>query len=557
MSATARVDPGPGRAPLPASSAAALLRRNATDPAVADRPFLRADELVWTHAEYVDRCRRFARLLGDLGPDEAGRLHVGVLLDNVPEYLVALGGCAIAGASLVGLNHTRVGPHLVRDATHADVSVLLTEPAHEREARPVAELLPDERVLSTTGLDDRLAAYPAEDPGEEPSVDATWCLVFTSGTSGDPKAVICTQRRMLVTGERMRLLLDLTADDVGYVSMPLFHSNSLMVGVMPALVAGAAVAPARRFSASGWLPDVRRYGATWFTYTGKPLSYVLATPERPDDADNPVRRGFGNEGSGEAVAAFERRFGVRLVEAFGPTEGGIAVLADPDTPPGALGRPGPHVKVVHEDGRERRPGEIGEIVNTAGSGPFEGYYGDDEATRRATRLGWYWTGDLGYVDDDGYLWFAGRADDRVRVDGENFGTAPIERALARHPDVVIAAVYAVPDEAAGDQVMAALVLREGAAFDPAGFARWVDGQDDLGPKWRPRYLRIAGALPTTGTNKVLVRRLRHEKFRLDLVDDEVWFRGRGDAAYRRFTAADEAALRAAFAAAGRGRFWDL
>ena len=252
---------------------------------------------------------------------------------------------------------------------------------------------------------------------------------------------------------------------------------------MPALVAGACVALAPRFTASGWLRDVRRYGATWFGYTGKPLSYILATPEQADDADNPLRRAYGNEGSPRAIAEFARRFGVEVTDAFGPTEGGIAITPDADTPPGALGRAREHVKIVDRDGNELPParfdGEgrlanpdacVGEIVNTAGPGPFEGYYRNPEATAAATRFGWYWTGDLGYVDQAGFLYFAGRASDWLRVEGENFPAAPIERALGRHPDVVAAAVYGVPDAEAGDQVMAALVLRRDAAFDGAGFA---------------------------------------------------------------------------------------
>jgi len=197
-------------------------------------------------------------------------------------------------------------------------------------------------------------------------------------------------------------------------------------------------------------------------------------------------------------------------------------------------------------------------VNTAGVGPFEGYYANDEANARTTRGGWYWSGDLGYLDDDRYLYFAGRTADWIRVDGENFPAGPIETALVRHPDVVVAAVYGVPDVAAGDQVMATVVLREGADLDPAAFGAWVDEQVDLGPKWRPRYLRLARQVPTTGTNKVLKRQLAREKFRVDRVGgDAVWHRDRGEVAYRPFTAADEADLRAALVAAGRERFWDL
>jgi fatty-acyl-CoA synthase len=174
------------------------------------------------------------------------------------------------------------------------------------------------------------------------------------------------------------------------------------------------------------------------------------------------------------------------------------------------------------------------------------------------RNGWYWSGDLGYLDEDRNLFFAGRNADWIRVDGENFPAGPIEAALGRHPDVVLASVYGVPDEHAGDQVMAAVVVRPESAFDPQAFATWIDALPDIGPKWRPRYLRVAAELPTTGTNKVVKRTLVHQKFRRDRVGgDGLFVRPRGAPGYLPFTDADEAALEAAFARAGRARFWDL
>jgi fatty-acyl-CoA synthase len=582
VTSTQRAAPPPGQAPLPAPNAAALLRANAADPAVRDRPAVRFGDAVWTHAELYDESCRFARLF--LERLEPGRpRHVAVLLDNTPDYLFAFGGAALAGAAIVGLNHTRRGEHLLRDALHTDCGLVITEPRHEALLAPVADRLPP--VLTSTrfadgddpapalggSLDDALPRGEATDPGLDPDVDTIWALIFTSGTSAAPKAVICSQRRLLVTGNRMTMIMGLGPEDVGYVCMPLFHSNAIQVGWAPSIVAGASVGLARRFSASRWLPDVRRYGATYFNYTGKPLAYLLATPERADDADNPLRVAFGNEGSPEVVAAFARRFGVEVIDAYGATEGGVAVNRDAGASPGALGVAPDHVKVVSDDGTElpraRFDGAgrlanadecVGEIVNTQGAGPFEGYYNNPEATARATRNGWYWSGDLGYKDADGYLYFAGRTADWIRVDGENFPAGPVEEALSRHPDVVLAAVYGVPDDQAGDQVMAGLVLAEGAAFDPAAFAAWVDACDDVGPKWRPRYVRLLRDPPTTGTNKIVKRALAHEKWRRDLIGaDPVFVRERGDAAYRPFTAADEEALAASFARYGRERFWDL
>ncbi len=407
--------------------------------------------------------------------------------------------------------------------------------------------------------------------GMQSEPDVLWALLFTSGTSAAPKAVRCTQRRLLTTGQRMTTMLEVGPEDVGYAAMPLFHANSLMAGLAPALVGGASLALARRFSASRFLPDVRRYGVTWFNYTGKLLAYLLATPERSDDADNTVRVAFGNEGSPHVVEAAARRFGIHIVDVFGSTEGAIALDRTGGPPRGSVGRLRQGILVVDAAGNEVARARIdaegrllnvaecvGEIVNTLGVGPFEGYYRNDEAMRQTTRNGWYWSGDLGYVDEDGWVYFAGRTADWLRVDGENFPANPIEAIVARHPDVMMAAVYGVPDADSGDQVMVALVPRPGVEFDTASFAGWLDGQPDMSPKWRPRFVRVSEALPTTPTNKILARTLALEKFRSDLVHgDPVYVRERDSDAYRLFTPDDEQALRRSFESSGRLRAWDL
>jgi fatty-acyl-CoA synthase len=578
LGALPRSAPAPGQASLPAADAADLLRANAAGPA-ADRPAIRFENRLWSHREYVAESCRWAQLFLSRPAPPGRPRHVGILLDNTPDYLFALGGAALSGSTVVGLNHTRTGEHLAHDVAHTDVDLIVTEPGHFDDLAAVRDVpvLVSHRFSEGASdggadLDDALAGVGVDDPGLEPGPDTRWALIFTSGTSSAPKAVVCSQRRLLVTGNRMAMLLGLGPDDVGYVCMPLFHSNALMVGWAPSLVAGCSVALARRFSASGWLTDVRRYGATYFNYTGKPLSYLVSTPERDDDADNPLRVAFGNEGSPEVIATFGRRFGVEVIDAFGSTEGAIAVNRDVPARAGAMGVAGDTIRIVRDDGSECPTARldddgrllnaeecVGEIVNTAGAGPFEGYYNNDEATAAATRGGWYWSGDLGYLDEDRYLYFAGRTSDWIRVDGENFPAGPIDGALTRHPDVVLGVAYGVPDVHAGDQVMAALVLREGAVLDPAGFARWLDGDSGLPPKWRPRYLRVARELPTTGTNKVVTRTLSHQKLRRDRIGDhdELWVRDRGADAYRRFGPDDEAALRREFGAAGRDRFWDL
>jgi fatty-acyl-CoA synthase len=147
------------------------------------------------------------------------------------------------------------------------------------------------------------------------------------------------------------------------------------------------------------------------------------------------------------------------------------------------------------------------VVNTSGSGFFSGYYNAEEATADRMRRGMYWSGDLAYCDADGWIYLAGRSGDWMRVDGENMAAAPIERVLSRSPDINRVAVYAVPDENVGDQIMAAVVLNDNASLDPAGFEAFLASQPDLSPKSWPRYVRINPDLPTTATHKVLKREL--------------------------------------------------
>jgi fatty-acyl-CoA synthase len=290
-----------------------------------------------------------------------------------------------------------------------------------------------------------------------------------------------------------------------------------MAGWAPAIASGAAFAVAQ-FSASGFLPDVRDFGATYANYVGKPLAYILATPEQSDDADNSLRIVFGNEANERDIEEFGKRFGCTVVDSYGSSENAVVVQRQPDMPPGSLGWPMDGVKVLRADGTEtpdavfdangrlaNPDAAIGELVNTAGAGAFAGYYNDEAAEAERMRGGMYWSGDLAYRDAGGWIYFAGRTSGWLRVDGENLATAPIERILLRHPAISEAAVYAVPDRV-GDQVACALIVR--APLTPGEFWTFLAEQDDLSPKAWPRLVRILDALPRTATNKVLTRELR-------------------------------------------------
>ncbi|MFF2994866.1 long-chain-fatty-acid--CoA ligase [Streptomyces sp. NPDC057950] len=527
------------------------------------RPGLWFEGRVLSHHRVTAAAAARAALLADLLPAGA-EPHLGVLLDNTPEYPMWLSAAALGGAAVAGINPTRRGPELARDILHTECRVLITEPTH----LPLLDglELPGVRVLvtGTEAYENLLAPYDGVRPEvSSVSPDDRLLLYFTSGSTGAPKAAICTQGRLAAAGRSLVDHFGVRPQDTHYVCMPMFHGNAVIADWAPALAAGARVALRRRFSASGFLPDVRACGATYFTYVGRAVQYLLATPARPDDRDNPLRTGFGTEAGAVDAAAFEQRFGVRLVEGYGSSEGGAAIQRTPGTPAGAIGRAasGDDLAVIDPETRAECPAAvfgpdgrllngsaaIGELVNR-GASPFEGYWRNPAADLARRRDGWYWTGDLFYRDSDGFLYFAGRTDDRLRVDSENLAAAMIENILARYRGAAAVAVYAVPDPVAGDQVMATMAPRDGVPFDPDAFAAFLARQPDLGTKMAPRFVRIVERMPVTATNKIHRAALRRAGFRCA---DPVWWRPSGAPAYRRLGQADVRGLLAEYRARGR------
>ncbi|GAA3839260.1 long-chain-fatty-acid--CoA ligase [Sphaerisporangium flaviroseum] len=568
---------------MSADTLAGLLRARAGD----DRPGLLFEEQAWTWRAYVAGCRDRAAWLDAAhrarhdaaahrgsperasgqtsGPDGATEpSHVGVLFDNVPELLLLLGGAALSGHVIVALNTTRSVEELARDARATHVAVIVHEASYAGIATALAGRLEVEAVcVDPRGGGDPPAPAAVESgavprQSGDPAPEDLVMLIFTSGTSGQPRAVRVTQRKIALPGVSLAAML--TPQDVVYCSMPLFHSGAIMAAYAPAVASGAALVLRRRFSASGVLPDVRRYGCTYLHYVGKALSYVLATPEEPDDARNTLKIAFGNEGSATAVRRFGQRFGCRVIDAFGSTETAIAITPDPAGPPGCLGRLPEGVEIrdpltgrpcppaIIEGGRLLNAYEaIGELVNTRGLGLFDGYYNDPQADGERVRKGEFWSGDMAYADADGYVFFSGRGTERLRVDGENLAVAPIEGVIREFPGVIEAAVYPVPDAAAGDQVMAALVLE--GDFDPQAFAAFLAGRGDLSGKALPRYVRVAKELPQTPSHKVVKRLLAAQAWR---AGDPVWWRSpAAPATFRQITPLDLAAIEDEFTRHGR------
>jgi len=494
-----------------------------------------------TYQEWINESLRRVALWQEIR-DPKQPPHIGVLLDNTPDFLYWLGAAAISGAVIVGINSTYRGDELLRLIDHADCQTIVTSSVYGGLLDDAGLDMDPRKVLRTDTSDYRslLAGADASDVDiEPPQDDDLFLLIFTSGSTSFPKAVRCTQGRFARTGGHVAAVAALGDGDGVYSPLPFFHSSSLFTGLASSLSSGVPIGTRSKFSASRTMEDIRGMGATLLTYTGKVLNYILAVPERDDDSLNPLRLALGNEASFSDIRAFAQRFDCQVRDSYGSTEGVIIIRRDASMPESALGTSDDHIVVLDPDTGEECPpveratdGTIlnaaeatGEIVNLAPGQGFEGYYRNDEATNERFREGRYWSGDLAYRDAEGWFYFAGRSNEWLRVDGENFAAGVVESIIGRFEGPRTAVIYAVPDAPVGDLVMAALEIDKPDSFDIRAFDEFLADQPDLGPKWVPAFVRLSQDLPKLASLKVDKTQLRHEAW---LVDPVYWRPSRGE-----------------------------
>jgi fatty-acyl-CoA synthase len=498
-----------------------LFLRNADSDAIAAH----FEDRSYTWRELAAESRRRAALW-ERYRDRTAPPHIGVLLDNTPEYLFWLGAAAISRSVIVGINATYRGAELARLIDHTDCQLLVTSDAYADLLAAAPSRVTSDRVFRTERDDyaGLLAAVDADDAGEPADPDDLYLLVFTSGSTGFPKAVRCTQARFAGTGMHVAGVAGLGPGSAVYAPLPFFHTSALFTGLASALQASVPIGTRARFSASRTMPDIRRMRATLLAYTGKVLNYLLAVPPQPDDASSPLELALGNEASESDIRDFAARFNCEVRDSYGSTEGLIIIRRDSSMPRGSLGRGDEKLAVYDpETGTECPRAEfdadgrllnadvaVGEIVNTEPGDTFEGYYRNEEARASKVRGGIYWSGDLAYRDDDGWFFFAGRSNEWLRVDGENLAAGPVERIVMRHPRVRSAAVYAVPDDPVGDRVMVAIEVDDPNGFDVDEFDDFVAEQPELGPKWVPSFVRVDAELPKLASMKIDKTRLRRD-----------------------------------------------
>lgn len=481
---------------------------------LGDAPYVLFEDGSVSFAEFNRRTRQVANGLAALGarPGEG----VAVMMGNCPEYLELINGLARGGYYGVPVNVALKGDGLRYILTHSDASFLVVDDVLLPEVRALGSPIGAIRAIlvrrtagaseSPSDLVDLASLWDASDnvPAHRQETGAMSMLMYTSGTTGFPKAVVNRVRPGGPQGIRALASLWVKPDDVLFTCLPLFHANALSLTAAPAMVFGVPFGLEKRFSASRFWEPIRRWGVTSFNALGAMIPILMKQPERPDDADNPVRLVLSAACPKTLWRAFEKRFGVEIMEAYGAVDGGgVMIFNRGDAPVGSVGKlpPATEWKLVGDDDREVWPGEVGELVTRApeGVGPVVEYYKNPEASAAKVRSGWIRSGDLFTADVAGHLFFVDRKTDSIRRRGENISSWEVESAIEKHPDVAECAAFGVPSELGEDEVMVIVVPRSGSNLAAEEVIRHA--AEHLAYFMVPRYVEIVGEVPRTGTHR--------------------------------------------------------
>ena len=486
-----------------------------------NKPFLYFEDQKITYREIGERVNKVANGFIRMGLRKGGK--VAILMENCPEFIYTWFALAKLGAIEVPINTAHKGNILEYLINYSDAEMLVIS----------ADLIPQVKAIENNlqNLKKVIVHGPAQEqaferfstesyqnllnnPSASPQTDVRYddlmAIMFTSGTTGPSKGVMITHNQAIFVASQYVDCLKVRDGDLSYLYIPLFHMASQFGFVIAALLSDGTCVLKKGFSATTFWDDIRKYSCTISGMFEAVLKILSKAPERDDDIKNPIRVFATAHLPADIHEPFEKRFGVRLVNVYGMTEGDCTVSATyEDIRVGSFGKPRGYfdARVFTPDDKELPPSQVGELVLRPLQPHimFEGYYKMPEQTLETFKNLWWHTGDLAYKDEGGYFYFVGREKDMIRRGGENISALEVENAVESHPDVRECAAVAALSDIWGEEVKIVIVPREGKEIKPEELVAYCD--ERMAYFMVPRFIEFVENIPRTGATQRPVKGL--------------------------------------------------
>jgi long-chain acyl-CoA synthetase len=491
---------------------------------IPHKPFVLYYDQVITYAQVNRRSNRVAGYLREMGVKKGDVVSVMVL--NAPEVYYTMFGVQKLGAVAGAVNYMLKGPEIahVLDDSKPKVAFVGSEfmrdfaagyrmASHRPAVVEVYTGLDHGENIAGLKLADILDSYPAEEALVPLAPDDPYLLLYSSGTTGKPKGILLTNRGQLSICKNMAAMGGFNKDDIMMIVLPMFHTNPLCIWTYPMAYLGATLCIRKTFSPQDFWPSILKYGVTIIMGVPTMYNYVcnIADPASIDRSRLKLRYAFCGAAPLpiELIGAFKEKFGVQVIEGYGLTEATGVSTSSFGIPLkwGSIGIPYPEqqVEIMDDHNKVLPVGEKGEIC-IKGDAVMRGYLNNPEATAETIKDGWLHTGDMGYVDEEGYFFVAGRKKEMINRGGENIYPREIESVLEGHPAVDQVAVVGIPDQSLGERVKACIILREQGSLTAEEVRAFL--ADRLAKYKIPEVVEFMTAFPLNPTGKVLKGELK-------------------------------------------------
>ncbi len=494
----------------------------------AERPFLHAPrqtaavydlaETDYTYRQALEAVDALARDYARIGAGPGVR--IGLALENRPDFFLHFLALNALGASILPLNCAMQADELAYQIEHSECALIVATPQYRSLfVRGAAQTSRRPPVAAPNEASSAEVSLESAAPSNNDAATAEAAILYTSGTTGKPKGCILSNEYFTAIGDFYTGLGGHVVFDPGkerlITPLPVTHMNALACSFMATIQSGGCLIQLDRFHPNSWWPTVRESGATIMHYLGVMPAMLLKAPPAPDDdVSGQIRFAFGAGCDPRHHASFEKRFGVKLIEAWAMTETGAGAWITASHEPRHVGTRcfgrapvGLECRLVDDEGNDApndRPGEL--LVRRSGPDArrffFSGYFKNEEATEEAWRGGWFHTGDAVRKDEDGYFYFVDRLKNVIRRSGENIAAIDVESVLMRHDLVAGCVVVPAPDEIRGEEVMALVVVARGDKSEAAARSIFDFAMENLAYYKAPGHIAFVDSIPLTASEKV-------------------------------------------------------